>query len=317
MSVPWKDFFHTVEQPMDRLRLMEVFIAVNEAGSLAAAASRLNMSPPAVTRAISALEDRLGARLLNRTTRRLSLTDAGARYLESGRHLLAAFEAAERAAVGETATPSGHLTVAASVTFGRMHVAPVLAAFLRAEPRVSASLLMADRVVNLVEEGVDLAVRIGSLPDSSLVARRIGETRQILVASPGYLASRGEPARPEELRLHDIIAFTGLMAGREWRHRRDDGRTETVALSPRLTVNDAAAALAAAERGEGITVALSYMAAPLLQAGRLATLLERFTPPAVPIQLVYPQARLLAPKIRAFIDFAAPRLKESLGARGV
>lgn len=302
---------------MDRLRLMEIFIAVNDAGSFAAAAVRLRISPPAVTRAVSALEDRLGVRLLNRTTRSLSLTEAGARYLESARRLVAEFETAERAAGGEAATPTGHLTVAASVTFGRMHVAPVLAEFLRAEPHVTASLLMADRVVNLVEEGIDVAVRIAALPESSLVARRIGETRRLLVASPGYIARRGAPARPEALPLHDVIAFTGLMPAREWRHLREDGSADTVALAPRLEVNDAAAALAAAERGDGITVALCYMAAPLLADGRLVVVLERFTPPAVPIQLVYPQARLLASKIRAFIDFAAPRLKARLGASPV
>ncbi len=297
---------------MDRLRAMEVFVAVNEAGSFAAAAARLRMSPPAVTRAVSALEERLGVRLLHRTTRSLGLTEAGARYLEGARRLLAEFEAAEREAVGETAMPTGHLTVAASVTFGRMHVAPVLAAFLRAEPRVTASLLMADRVVNLVEEGIDVAVRIGALPDSSLVARRVGGTRRLLVASPDYLARRGAPARPEDLRLHDVIAFTGLMPTREWRHVREDGRAEAVALLPRLELNDAAAALAAAERGEGITLALCYMAAPLLAQGRLSVVLESFTLPAAPIQLVYPQSRLLAPKIRAFLDFTAPRLKERL-----
>lgn len=299
---------------MDRLRLMEVFVAVNEAGSLAAAAARLRMSPPAVTRAVSTLEERLGARLLNRTTRSLGLTEAGARYLESARRLLAEFEAAERMAVGEAAMPTGHLTVAASVSFGRMHVAPVLAEFLRVEPRVTASLLVADRMVNLVEEGIDVAVRIAALPDSSLVARRVGETRRILVASPAYLARRGEPQRPEDLRRHDIIAFTGLMPGREWRHLGEDGRADTATLAPRLEVNDAAAALEAAERGEGITLALCYMAAPRLAEGRLCLVLERFTPPAVPIQLVYPQARLLAAKIRAFIDFATPRLKQRLGA---
>lgn len=302
---------------MDRLHLIEVFIAVNEAGSFAAAGARLRISPPAVTRAVSALEDRLGVRLLNRTTRSLSLTEAGSRYLASARHLVAEFETAERAAGGEAATPTGHLTVTASVTFGRMHVAPVLAAFLRAEPRVTASLLMADRVVNLVEEGIDVAVRIAALPDFSLVTRRIGETRRLLVASPGYIARRGAPARPGELRLHDIIAFTGLMPVREWRYLDEGGRADTVALSPRLEMNDAAAALAAAERGEGITVVLCYMAAPLLADGRLVVVLERFTPPAVPIQLVYPQARLLASKIRAFIDFAAPRLKARLGASPV
>jgi DNA-binding transcriptional LysR family regulator len=298
---------------MDRLRLMEVFIAVSDAGSLAAAAARLRMSPPAVTRAVAALEDRLGARLLNRTTRHLSLTEAGARYLEGARRLLAEFEAAERIAMGAAATPSGHLTVAASVTFGRMHVAPVLAAFLRAEPRVTASLLMADRMVNLVEEGIDVAVRIGVLPDSALVARHLGQTRRILVASPAYLARQGTPEWPADLRRHEVIAFSGLMPGREWRHVGEDGRAATIALTSRLEVNDAAVALAAAERGEGITPAFCYMAAAMVADGRLVIVLDRFTPPPTPIQLVYPQARLLAPKIRAFIDFATPRVKQRLG----
>lgn len=298
---------------MDRLRALEVFVAVNEAGSLAAAAARLRMSPPAVTRVVAALEERLGTRLLNRTTRRLSLTEAGTRYLDGARRLLAEFEATERAAMGETAMPIGHLTIAASVTFGRMHVAPLLSEFLRAEPKITASLLMADRVVNLVEEGIDVAVRIGVLPDSSLVARRIGETRRILVGSPEYLARRGSPMRPEDLRLHDVIALTGLMPAREWRYLGKDGRPTSIALSPRLELNDAAAVLAAVERGEGIALVLCYMAAPLLAKGRLSIVLESFTPPPVPIQLVYPQARLLAPKIRAFLDFAAPRLTKRLG----
>ena len=297
---------------VDRLRAMEVFVAVAEAGGLARAGARLGMSPPAVTRAVAMLEERLGTRLLNRTTRRLSLTEAGVRYLECARHLLGEIDVAERAAAGETAVPTGHVTITSSLTFGRMHLVALVGAFLRAEPRVTASMLMTDRVVNLVDEGIDLAVRIGALPDSSLVAHRVGETRRLLVASPDYLARRGTPTRPEELRDHDVIAFTGLMPGREWRHVAESGRPAAIALSPRLTVNDAAAALAAVERGEGIAVALSYMVAPLLAEARLSLVLERFAPAPVPVQIVYPHARLLAPKIRAFVDFAVPLLRKRL-----
>lgn len=294
---------------VDRLRAMEVFVTVAEAGGFAPAAARLGMSPPSVTRIIAALEDRLGTRLLNRTTRQVSLTAAGARYLGSARHLLSGVEAAEQEAAGEAAVPTGHLTITASVTFGRLYVAPLLAAFLRTEPRITASLLMLDRVVNLVEEGIDVAVRIGPLPDSSLIAHRVGETRRLLVASRDYLARRGVPTHPQDLKEHDVIAFTGLMPGREWRHIADDGRPAVVTIAPRLTLNDAAAALAAAERGEGIVAALSYMVAPLLAEGRLSVVLNRFAPEPLPVQIVYPHARLLAPKVRAFIDHAAPALR--------
>jgi DNA-binding transcriptional LysR family regulator len=291
---------------------MEVFVAVAEANGFAQAGTRLRMSPPAVTRTVAALEDRLGTRLLNRTTRRVGLTEAGARYLESARRLLGEIEAAERDAAGEAAAPTGHLTVTSSATFGRMHVVPIVAAFLEAEPRVTVSVLMIERLVNLVEEGIDLAVRIAALPDSSLVAHRVGETRRILVASPDYLARRGTPGCPDELKAHDVVAFNNLLPRNEWRHIAGDGRPASVTLSPRLTVNDAAAALAAAERGEGIAIALSYMVAQPLAEGRLRPVLERYAPPSLPVQIVYPQARLLAPKIRAFVDFAAPRLRRRL-----
>jgi len=297
---------------MDRLRAMEVFAAVAEAGSLAGAAARLRLSPPAVTRAVAALEDRLGVRLIQRTTRRLRLTEAGSRFLEGAKRLLAELEEAERAAAGETAaTPSGHLRLTASLTFGRLHLAPVVAEFLRAQPRVSASLVLLDRVANLVEEGFDAAVRIAHLPDSTLIARRLGEVRRLLVASPAYLAARGAPERPEELKRHELIAFTGLSPAREWRFV-EAGRPLAVPLAPRFEVNDTLAALMAAERGEGITVALSYVAGPLLADGRLVPVLAPFQPPPVPVQLVYPQARLVAAKLRAFVDHAVPRLKERL-----
>ncbi|HYN38658.1 MAG TPA: LysR substrate-binding domain-containing protein, partial [Rhodospirillales bacterium] len=303
--------FHEEEGFLDRLQTLEVFAAVADAGSLAAAARRLRLSPPAVTRAIAALESRLGARRFNRTTRSLSLTEAGVRFLADARRLLADLEEAERSAAGEAATPSGHLTLTASVTFGRTHVAAVLLDFLRAEPRVTASLLLLDRVASLVEEGIDVAVRIGNLPDSTLVARRVGEVRRVLVASPAYLAERGVPQAPADLRRHQIIAFTGLLPGREWRFE-DDGRRAAIALSPRLELNDATAAIAGAEQGFGITVALSYMVARSIAEGRLTPVLDRFTPPAVPVQLVYPHGRSLAAKVRAFVDFATPALQRVL-----
>ena len=296
---------------MDRLHAMAVFAAVAETGGFASAARRLQLSPPAVTRAVAALETRLGARLLNRTTRSVSLTEAGLRFLDSTRRLLADLEEAERSAAGATSTPTGHLRVTAPVTFGRMHLMPVLAAYLRAQPRVTATLVTLDRVVNLIEEGFDVAVRIAQLPDSTLVARRIGEVRRLLVASPAYLVRHGPPQRPEDLRSHEVIGFEGMFASGEWRYVAD-GQPAAVNLAPRLTVNDALAAIEAAERGEGLTAALSYMVAPQLAAGTLVSLLEAFTPPAVPVQLVHPQSRLVAAKVRAFIDFAAPRLGRAL-----
>lgn len=292
---------------MDRLHEMEVFVAVADAGGFTKAGSRLRMSPPAVTRAVSSLEARLGARLLNRTTRSLSLTEAGLRFLESAKRLLAEIDAAERGAVGEGATPAGHLTATASVTFGRSAVVPVMSEFLRSHPRVTASLVLVDRVVNLVEEGIDVAVRIGRLEDSSLVARQVGAVRRVLVASPGYLAKHGEPGSPADLKGHSLIALVGLMPSREW--QLFDGATRVrVAVQPRLEINDASAAIDVAEAGDGITPALSYMVAGRIAEGRLKPVLGRHAPQPVPVQLVYPASRLLAPKVRAFVDFAGPAL---------
>lgn len=296
---------------MDRLHALEVFVAVADVGSFAEAARRLHLSPAAITRAVAALEDRLGVRLMARTTRSLSLTEAGLGHLASARRILADFAEAERLAMGSTGAPQGHLRITAPLTFGRMHLMPVLAEFLRAQPKVTATLVTLDRVASLVEEGFDAAIRIARLPDSTIVARRIGEVRRVLVASPDYLARHGRPARPEDLPGHDVIAFDGLFQGGEWRFVRDNV-PGTVDVRPRLTVNDALAAISAAESGDGITAALSYMVAPQLAAGTLVTVLEEHSPPAVPVQIVYPQSRLLAPKVRAFIDFAAPRLAKRI-----
>lgn len=296
---------------MDRLHELEVFVAVADAGSFAKAGTRLRLSPPAVTRAISALEDRLGARVFNRTTRSLTITDVGQRFLESARRILTDVDSAEKEAVGETAVPNGHLTLTASVTFGRSALAPVVCAFLNQHPRVTVSVLLLDRVANLVDEGIDLAVRIGPLPDSNLVAKKIGTVRRMLVASPDYLARRGVPQTPADLHLHSMIAFTGLMPNREWRFL-DGKRGNSISFVPRLEINDAVASIAAAEMGDGITVALSYMVADKIGDGRLAPVLDSFTPVPVPVHLVYPQSRLISPKLRAFIDFAAPRLRARL-----
>ncbi|HRE19983.1 MAG TPA: LysR family transcriptional regulator [Rhabdaerophilum sp.] len=296
---------------MDRLHEIEVFIAVADAGSFAKAGARMRMSPPAVTRAISALEDRLGARVFNRTTRSLAITDVGQRFLENARRILGDLDTAEKEAVGETAVPNGHLNVTASVTFGRSTLAPIVCAFLSQNPRVSVSVILLDRLANLIEEGIDVAVRIGQLPDSSLVAKKVGMVRRILVASPDYLARRGNPLSPADLRLHSMIAFTGLMPNREWRFM-DSRSGHSVSFMPRLEINDAVAAIGAAEMGDGITIALSYMVADKIREGSLVPVLDEFIPPAVPVSLVYPQTRLISPKVRAFVDFATPRLRTAL-----
>ncbi|MGD9828906.1 MAG: LysR family transcriptional regulator [Hyphomicrobiaceae bacterium] len=296
---------------MDRLLEMEVFVAVVDAGSFAGAARRLNMSPPAVTRAVSSLEARLGARLVSRTTRSLSLTEAGQRFLASARRLLAGLEAAEQEVSGGTTTPSGHLAVTASVTFGRIALARTLGDFLAAHPAITASLMLVDRVVNLVEEGLDVGVRIGELPDSSIIARRIGEVRRVVVASPAYLARRGEPRDLQDLKAHSLVGFSGLMPQRGL-VLMDKGKRVHVTAPPLLEVNDASAALLAAEAGHGITSLYCYMAGESIRAGRLQPLLQPHWPAASPVHIVYPDSRLLAAKVRAFVDWMAPRLSAEL-----
>jgi DNA-binding transcriptional LysR family regulator len=296
---------------MDRLHELEVFVGVADAGSFAKAGTRMRLSPPAVTRAISALEDRLGARVFHRTTRSLAITEVGQRFLENARRILSDLDTAQKEAVGETAVPHGHLTVTASVTFGRSALTPIVCAFLNQNPRVSVSIMLLDRLTNLIEEGIDVAVRIGPLPDSNLVAKKVGMVRRILVASPDYLARRGMPRTPADLRLHSMIAFTSLMTNREWRFM--DGRSSRgFSFMPRLEINDAVAAIGAAEMGDGITIALSYMVADKILDGRLVPVLDEFAPAAVPVSLVYPQNRLISPKVRAFVEFATPRLRTAL-----
>jgi DNA-binding transcriptional LysR family regulator len=299
---------------MDRLREMALFVAVADAGSFTQAAVLEGVSPPSVTRAIASLEDRLGTQLFTRTTRKLSLTEPGALFLESSRRLLADITSAEKEAAGETTTPQGHLRVTGSVTFGRVLLSSVLSAFLDNHTKVTASLMLFDRVVDLVEEGIDVGVRIGELPSSSLMARRVGEVRRVLVASPDYLDRSPGAHTPDDLQNHTLIGFTGLAQGGEWRFADGTRPLRPLAISPRLEVNDASAALTMAEAGDGITIALSYMVATDISAGTLVPVLDAHMPAPVPVHLVYPQSRLVAPKVRAFVDFAAPRLQQTLTA---
>jgi DNA-binding transcriptional LysR family regulator len=286
---------------MDRIDAMQAFVAVADLHGFAPAARKLGLSASGVTRLIAALEDRLGARLLQRTTRSVTLTDIGTRYLERARRILADVEEAEGSAEGERTRPSGRLVVSAPVGFGRLHVSPVMSAYLKRYPEVFGELRLADRIVNLVEDGVDLAVRIGHLPDSSLVARHVGEMRRIVVASSDYLGQRGEPDTPEAIASHETIQFGAVTASPDWRFV-EDGREIRVACTPRFTTNSADAAIQYAEQGGGLTRVLAYQAAQAITAGRLKIVLAKFEQPPLPIHLVYPTSRLLSAKVRTFID---------------
>ncbi|MDB5620912.1 MAG: transcriptional regulator, LysR family [Tardiphaga sp.] len=283
---------------------MTTFVAVADLKGFAPAARKLGLSASAVTRYVAALEDRLGARLLQRTTRSVTLTDIGARYLERARRILGDVEEAESAAQAERTQPNGRLIVSAPVGFGRIHVTPLMSLYLQRYSNVSGELRLTDHLVNLVEDGVDAAVRIGHLADSSLVARVVGSMRRIVVASPDYLARRGTPKLPKDISAHDTIQFGGVAVPPEWRFV-ENGEDIRVAHTPRFTCNVADAAIWHAERGGGLTSVLAYQAAEALAAGRLKTVLSRFERPAMPIHIVYPTSRLLSAKVRAFIDLTA------------
>jgi len=283
---------------MDRLDAMQAFVMVADLRGFAPAARRLGLSPSAVTRLVAALEDRLGARLLQRTTRSVTLSDVGVRYLERIRRVLTDVEEAEGSVQQERTRPSGRLVVSAPIGFGRLHVSPVISAYLTRYSEVSAELRLSDRMINLVEDGVDLAVRIGHLPDSSLVARHVGEMRRIVVASTGYLREHGEPGTPEAVVAHATIQFGAVP---DWRFVRD-GRELRITGTPRFVTNSADAALQYAEQGGGLTRVMAYQAADSLRAGRLRIVLAQFEQPALPIHIVYPTSRLLSAKVRAFID---------------
>jgi DNA-binding transcriptional LysR family regulator len=296
---------------MDRFQELRVFIAVADCGGLAKAATVIHSSPPAVTRTLASLEERLGVRLFDRTTRSLRLTEPGTKFLDEARRIFGDLETAEQEMAGQSNIISGNLTLTTSLTFGRAMLQPIVSDFIDAHPHITVSLLLFDRVVDLIDEGFDLAVRIANLPDSSLVSRHVGDVRRMLVASPGYLSKHGSPKTPEDLKTHVVIGQTGLMPNRELRYFKA-GKPARMTLPIRFEINDALACLSAAEQGKGITIALSYMVSDALREGRLIPVLNKFRPPPVPVNLIYAQRRIVAPKIRAFIDFAAPRLSAAL-----
>jgi len=298
---------------MDRLDAMRVFIAVAEAGSLSAAARRQGAPLTTVSRKVMALEEQVGVRLITRTTRRLALTEPGRRYLEVCSRLLADLDEAERSLVGEHGQPRGELDLTAPAVFGRLHVLPVVAEFLRSFPQVDVRLLLLDRSVDLTEEGQDLAVRIGELPDSSLIATRLGAIRRIVCASPRYLGARGVPKAPEDLAEHDCITFTAVGPPDRWAFPGQRGERR-VRVRSRLVVNGAEAAVDAAVADLGITRVLSYQAADAVAAGALQVLLQDFEPPAMPVSLIHREARFPPARVRSFVTFAAPRLRHKLGA---
>ena len=289
---------------MDRLDELSVFVAILEAGGLARAAHRLGRSPAAVTRALATLEARAGVRLVERTTRKLAPTDAGLRLADQARRVLADYAAAVSAEPA-TGPLRGRIAVTAPLVFGRRHVTPAVTAFLDAHPEVSVDLLLADRNLDLIDDHLDVAVRIGALADSSLIVRKVGEVRRVTVAAPAYLERAGPVETPAALARHQTILTTGRTQLPEWRYVGRDGRETAVRLAPRLTLSDVDATLSAVRDGHGIARLLSYQVADDVAAGRLVLLLAGFEPEPLPVQLVTPNARLAPTRVRAFLDHAA------------
>lgn len=300
---------------MDRLHLINVFVAVVDASGFAGAARKLGISPPAVTRAISELEAHLGARLLTRTTRVVRVTEAGARYVEDCRRILAELAEADESVSGLHGAPRGRLTVTAPVLFGALHVTPVVTEFLQRYPEVSASCWFLDRVVNLTDEGVDVAVRIGELPDSSLQAIRVGSVSRVICAAPSYLAQQGEPQAPEDLLAHTLISANAVTPAPEWRFKVA-GEIRTIKVAPRMMTTTNDSAIAAAVGGFGLTRLMSYQVDALVSQGQLQRVLEAFEPAPLPVHLVHREGRHASHKARAFIDLSIERLRERLALPG-
>lgn len=296
---------------MDRLDAMATLVAAVDGGSLSAASRALGMPLATVSRKVSELEAHLRTRLIIRTSRKLELTEAGRDYLTAARRILDEVDDAERSASGEYRVPRGHLTITASIMFGRLHVEPIVLAFLRAYPDITARLILADHVINLVDDHVDVAIRVGKLPDSTMVATRQGAVTWVTCASPGYLEARGTPATPEALAGHDCIMFEGLYSTNVWSFGRGK-QAVAIPVRPRFSVNTADAAITAAIASAGITRVLSYQIRSAVAADALRIVLRPFEPDPLPVHLVHASQSLLPLKLRAFLDFAAPRLKASL-----
>lgn len=293
---------------MNRLEAMSILIAVVDSGSLSAAARRLDMPLATVSRKVGELESHLKTRLLHRTTRMLSLTEAGSLYVAACRRILDEIDEAERSATGEYAAPKGELVVTAPIAFGRLHVVPVVAEFLAHYPEIDINLLLTDRVVHLMDEHADVAVRIGELPDSTLVAMGVGTVRRVICASPAYLDAHGVPAQPGDLAGHACVTFEALASMRAWTF--GTGKSEqSVPVHPRLRVNTADAAIAAAILGVGLIRVLSYQVADAIRAGDLRVVLDAFESAPLPVSLVHTGQAPIPLKLRAFLDFVTPRLR--------
>lgn len=290
---------------------MSLVLAVAEAGSLSAAARRRKVPLATVSRKVSELEAHLQTKLFNRSSRALELTDAGRSYIAASKRILADVAEAERAASGEYTTPRGDLSISAPIALGRFYLQPVVAAFLAAYPDVDVQLSLHDRAVNLLEEHVDVALRIGALADSSLIAARVGEICRVACASPAYLKARGTPKTPDDLSRHDCISFPPTQSATAWRFKR--GQTDyAVPVRSRLVVSNLESSCDAARAGVGVAVACSYHVADLVKSGELALVLQDYQPPPLPVNFVYSPNRFMPVKLRAFLDFALPRLKMQL-----
>lgn len=296
---------------MDRFESMRTLLAAVDGGSLSAASRSLRLPLATVSRRISDLERRLGAQLLVRTSRRLQLTEEGSAYVAASRRILDELDDAERTVSGEYRAPRGELAVTAPIMFGKLHIAPIVHEFLAAYPDVSVRLILLDGVIDLVEAHVDVALRIGHLPDSALVARRLGDVRWLFCASPEYLDRRGKPDHPLAIAGHDCIAFEGLQRLRDWPFV-EDGKARSIALQPRFSVNTADAVIDATSAGLGISRVMSYQAADVINRGRVSPILAPFWTPPIPVHLVYGQRQQQPLKLRAFLDFVTPRLQRCL-----
>ena len=294
---------------MDRFHLINVFVTVVDCQGLAGAARKLNLSPPAVTRAINELETHLGLRLLTRTTRSVRVTDAGERYVQDCRRILAEMLEADESVSGMHSAPRGRLTVTAPVLFGALFVTPIVTEYLSRYPDVSASCLFLDRVVHLLDEGVDVAVRIGDLPDSSMQAIRVGQVRRVICASPDYLARKGIPTTPDDLHGHTIISASSVTPNPEWK-LMDKGELRNIRLQARMITTTNDSAVRAAASGFGLTRLLSYQVAEHLRNGLLKTVLPDFEPTALPIHVVHREGRQAPQRVRAFLDLAIERLRQ-------
>ena len=300
---------------MDRLEAMSVLLAAVEAGSLSAASRKLGMPLATVSRKVSELEAYLRTRLVNRTSRRLELTDAGRSYVAACKRIVGDVEEAERVASGEYGAAKGNLTITAPIVFGRLHVLPIVTEFLKAYPDIDVRLVLSDQVSSLLEEHIDIAVRVGTLPDSRMIAIRVGLIRFVTCGSPQYLAARGTPAKPSEVTNHDCITFDRLASSEAWNFRTGKS-VAIVHIRSRLTVNTAEAAISAAVSGLGITRVLSYQIAEAVEANKLVLVLRAFEPEPFPISLVYNGQGVFPLKQRAFLDFASPRLKARIAGAG-